>query len=320
MAAVFRSPSDFYLLAKWIIASSIYRGVMCWLSYFTWARNQVGESGAYLTQHDDTVCWVVAILALIVDAVQKRSAMVTLRNLLLTVFFLGAVQFNNRRLAWVAFALGLVLMYALFPPGRAKQRINRVALALAPLVLLYIAVGWGSQNLIFLPLRSLSSVSTQEDSSTLARNAENLGLISTVNYTSFFFGAGWGRPYAPVTMKYDISGFELWQYIPHNSILGVLAFSGVLGFAGFWLAVPTAVFLNARVARLAGDPKAKSVGIVGAVQLVVAATQLYGDMGIFFVKSMFAFAISYAIALRLPVVAGVWPTTRPTVPTGEKAA
>ena len=39
---------------------------------------------------------------------------------------------------------------------------------------------------------------------------------------------------------------ELWPYVPHNSILGLLAYTGILGFAGYWLAFPTAVFLNAR--------------------------------------------------------------------------
>ena len=69
-------------------------------------------------------------------------------------------------------------------------------------------------------------------------------------------------------------------YLPHSQVryfwfravairsaqqhLGLLAFTGVVGFAGFWLAIPTAIFLNARVARIAVDPTAKHVGIIGA--------------------------------------------------------
>jgi hypothetical protein len=206
----------------------------------------------------------------------------------------------------------MVVMYLLFPEGVAKRRINRVAKYVAPVVGLYVVVGWGRASPIFLPLRSLSSVSTTEDASTLARNAENLGLIATGNATGMFTGAGWGRPYIPVTLKYDISSFELWQYVPHNSILGVLAFTGALGFIGFWLALPTGVFLNARAARLGTDPKAKSAALIGAAQLVVCANQLYGDMGIFDLKPMYAIAISYALALRIPTIAGVWnaPTTK----------
>jgi hypothetical protein len=261
----------------------------------------------YLTSHDDTILWVVSILVLVVNTFDRRSTKVTVRNAALVLLFLGAVQFNSRRLAWVSLVMGLVVTYVLLLRGAAKRRINRIALFVAPLVLLYVAVGWGSQSTLFLPLRSLSTVSTQEDTSTLARNAENLGLIATANTSGYVFGTGWGWPYMALTLKYDISGaFELWPYVPHNSILGLLAFTGILGFAGFWLALPTAVFLNARMALLSPDTKAKSVAIVAAAQLIVCVNQLYGDMGIFFLKPMYAIAVAYAIALRLPPTAGVW--------------
>ncbi len=306
LAATFRTPADYGTLAKWFMAAAIYRGIGCWVSYFTWGASSVGEGGAYLTTHDDTIGWVVCVLILIVDAIDRRSSSTTFRNLLLIVFFLGAIQFNSRRLAWVSLAMGLLVTYFLFPRGRVKRRVNRLAMWLAPILALYVVIGWGQSNPIFLPLRSFATVSTQEDASTLARNAENLGLLATGNAFGFFLGTGWGRPYICLTHKYDISGFELWQYVPHNSILGLLAFTGVVGFAGFWLAIPTAMFLNARVARIGADPKAKNVAIIGAAQLVVCANQLYGDMGLFTFKSMYVIGISYAIALRLPRAAGLW--------------
>jgi hypothetical protein len=318
VANTFRTAGDFSILAKWLIAAASYRAFMCWLSYFTWARAKVGESGAFLTNHDDTILWVVSILILIVNAVDRRSAAITARNFALSLFFMGAIQFNSRRLAWVSLAMGLAVMYVLFPKGIAKQRINRALRLALPVVLIYVAVGWGRGERIFLPLRSLSSVTTKEDTSTLARNAENLGLILTGNSFGYFMGAGWGRPYIPVTLEYDIStAFELWPYVPHNSILGLLAFTGALGFAGFWIPFPTCVFFCARQARMAPDPKARSVAIIGAAQLAVCANQLYGDMGIFSMQAMYVIAVSYGIALRLPALYGVWgaPTQRlPTAP------
>jgi len=189
-------------------------------------------------------------------------------------------------------------------------------MVLVPLIVLYVVVGWGRQNPIFLPLRSFATVSTQEDGSTLARNAENLGLIATANTNGFAFGSGWGRPYIYLTMKYDISAsFELWQYVPHNSILGILAFTGLFGAAVFWTMIATAVFLNVRVAKLATDQLSRSVGVIGAAQVVVCLNQLYGDMGIFFFKPMYFLAISFAMAMRLPLVANVWGT--PAKPTAR---
>jgi hypothetical protein len=309
VAATHKTAADFRGLARWLLAAALYRALMCWISYFTWARAIVGESGAFLTTHDDTICWVVSVLVLVAEMIEKRATRTVLRNLFLIVFLMGAIQFNSRRIAWVSLAMGVAVLYFLIPYGKAKKRINRVGMILAPIVLLYVVVGWGRASPIFLPLRSLSTVSTQEDGSTLARNAENLGLIATAKYASFLTGTGWGRPYVFLTMKYDISGaFELWRYIPHNSILGLLAFTGVLGFIGFWTPLPTSVFLNARVARMAADPRLRTVGLVGAAQLIVACNQLYGDMGLFSLDAMYVMAVSYAIALRVPVTAGVWDT------------
>jgi hypothetical protein len=310
VAANFRTAADFAGLARWLIGAAGYRAFMCWLSYFTWGRTVIGDSGAFMTTHDDTISWVVSILILLVNAIDKRSTKVSLRNLAGIAFFVGALQWNSRRLAWVSLIMGLVTAYSLLPEGVALRRVKKVLRVVLPIVALYVVVGWGRQNIIFLPLRSLSTISTQEDASTLARNAENLGLIATANSGSYALGTGWGRPYIFLTMKYDISGaFELWRFVPHNSILGVLAFTGVLGAIGFWIPLATAVFLNARVARLASDPRARSVGIIGAAQMIVCCNQLYGDMGIFFTRPMYVVAVSYAIALRLPRVAGVWKTT-----------
>jgi hypothetical protein len=311
IAAACRTPAHFIHLAKWLVAAAVYRALMCWISYFTWAKGLIGQSGEFITSHADTITWVVSIMVLLVEMVDRRSVSVRLRNLLLILFFLGAIQFNSRRLAWVSLTMGLVMFYVLFPQGVAKRRINRVLVVLSPLILAYVVVGWGRPEKIFLPLASFSSVSTQEDSSTLARNAENLGLIFTGNSASRAFGTGWGRPYSYLTLKYDISGFELWRYVPHNSILGLLAFTGILGFAGFWLAVPTSVYFNARVARLAADTAARRVALIGVAQLIVCCNQLYGDMGIFEPAAMYVVAVSYAMALRLPTRTGLWGPAAP---------
>src|SRR5260370_2724455 len=80
VAATCRTVADFRALAHWLIAASIYRGMMCWLSYFTWGRDVVGTGGGYLTTHDDTVLWVVSLLALIVHTVHSYSAKPNLPN------------------------------------------------------------------------------------------------------------------------------------------------------------------------------------------------------------------------------------------------
>src|ERR1019366_6209862 len=152
VASTFRSAADFQGLGKWLLAAAFYRAIMCWISYLTWARSVVGGSGAYLTDHADTITWVVSILILIVNAIESRSTKVTTRNLVLILFLLGAIQWNSRRLAWVSLAMGLAITYVLFPAGAPKRRVNRAALFVLPVVVGYVVVGWGSQARIFLPL------------------------------------------------------------------------------------------------------------------------------------------------------------------------
>ena len=309
VAVTFRTVADFYGLARWLVAAAMYHAFMCWLSYFTWAQKLVGETGAYMTSHDDTVVWVVSILILIVNAVARRSPKVTVRNVAGILFLLGAIRSNSRRLAWVSLVMGLVVMYLLYPEGVAKRRITRVVRSRLRWSSFTCWSAGGAPIPFFSPCERYRAYPRARTRPPSPRNAENLGLITTANGAGIF-GTGLGVPYTFLTLKYDISGaFELWRYIPHNSILGLLAFTGVFGFAGFWLAVPTAIYLNSRMARLAADPHARTLGIIAVAQMIVCANQLYGDMGIFFVKPMYTIAISYAIALRLPRVTGVWGAT-----------
>ena len=308
VAQQFRAPSHYTLLAKSLVAAAVYRAIMLWYAYFAVVRpGTIVPFPEFVTSHDDSVLWVAAILVLCVDALDKRSIAVTARTGLLVVLFLGAILWNSRRLAWVSLGAASVTMLALIPRGRMRRRVGMVSLVVGPLLALYVIVGSGSSSRIFRPLQAISTVSTEEDASTKARNVENLGLIATANSAGPMIGTGWGEPFTSLSNKYSIAKyFELWQYVPHNSILGLLAFTGVFGFAGYWLPFPTAVFLNARVARLAKNAGARHCGVLGVALLVVCANQLYGDMGLFYLKPMYVMSVCFAMAIRLPAVAGVW--------------
>jgi hypothetical protein len=312
IAATCRTVAHFASLAKVLLAAAAYRAFMCWAFYLTEIRTlHIIPFPEYATSHDDTVLWVTALLILAAYALHTNSRKSLLGAAVFAAFLLGAVAWNARRLAWVSLSLGLLTGAALLQRGMARRRVRRIAIVAAPLIVLYVAVGTGRSERIFRPLQALSSVSTQEDASTKARNVENLGLIATA-HGDWITGTGWGHKYIALSDKYSISQyFDLWPYIPHNSILGLLAFMGTVGFAGYWLAFPTAMFLNARTARFGNVPAARIAGIIGATEMVVCAAQLYGDMGIFSIKTMYVLAGSYALALRLPPLAGAWQAPKP---------
>jgi hypothetical protein len=311
IAAAFRTPEHYILLYKVLLAAAAYRATMCWLFYLLYVHTQeITPTPEFITTHDDTVLWVVSMIFLSLRLFAAPRFTDRLKYFLLTLLLAGAVLLNQRRLAWVSLAMGLVVVLVLMPPGKQMRRIKRVAIGVVPILALYVFIGSGRTERIFKPVQSFATVTTQEDASTKARNVENLGLIATSNASGILLGTGWGHPYIEVSDKYTIARFfPLWQYIPHNSILGLLAYTGVLGFCGYWLAFPMAMFFNARIARLANTPLARELGLISAAQLVVCANQFYGDMGIYFVRPIYMLSLSYALALRFPILVGVWSTS-----------
>jgi hypothetical protein len=309
VASAFRTAEHYTMLAKMIIASAMYRAVMCWIFYVGWVRNMlIMPWPEYLTSHDDSVLWVVALLILFMFVLETKKKALKWRAFAAMFFIIMAMQFNQRRLAWVSLAMGLMLAFYILRTGPVKRTVNKIVRVAVPVVVLYVAVGWGRSERVFKPLRAFATVSTQEDASTKARNVENLGLIATVASSNWLTGTGYGHGYIELSNKYSIAQyFELWRYIPHNSILGMLAYTGIFGVSGYWICFPTGMFLNARVARLAPRPEDRALGLVGAAQMIVCANQMYGDMGLFSMRSVYIMAGSYAIAMRMPVTAGVWP-------------
>jgi hypothetical protein len=327
IAANFRTPEHWVLFAKMLLAAAVYRATMCWGYYIFYIHpGLVYPVPEFLTSHDDTVLWVSCILLVLLAMIEPVGRPRRGRLWFLLFLMMGAVLWNQRRIAYVSLGIGGALLLGLLPAGKAKRRAMRAVYAMAPVVLIYAAVGWGRSEKIFKPLQSISTVTTSEDTSTKARNVENLGLIATSNANNMFMGTGWGHKYVEVSSKYSIAlYFPLWQYIPHNSILGLLAFTGILGFAGYWMVFPTAMFLAARMARLSQSTLPRQIGALGAANLMVCANQFYGDMGIYYAKGVYMLSVSYAIALRLPIMAGAWPAPRgfrgradslPAVPAG----
>jgi hypothetical protein len=301
----------FYGLAKWVLAAALYRAVMCIIFYFNFVRNSLTEVPQWMTTHADTVLWVTAMAMLIVNFLQERTTWAKIGAFVFFPVLLAAVQFNNRRLAYVSFAVSLMALYLLMPASAAKRKLKRIGLAFVPVIGIYVAVGWGRPEKIFKPLASLHSVSSKPDSSTLARNVENLGLIATASYSPIT-GTGWGHKYVEISDKYSIAAaMELWQYVPHNSILGLFGYTGFLGLIGYWLMFPTTIFLHARLARLAKVPLHKSIGLVGVMGTIICINQMFGDMGIFAGPNMYMLSMLWAAALRVPIEAGVWPNVQP---------
>jgi hypothetical protein len=216
---------------------------------------------------------------------------------------LAAIQFNNRRLAWVSLAGSLVALYFIYPPNEVRDRINKHLKRASPFLLAYliagkVAVDSGANIAIFKPVASVFSSSDPNNPSTKSRLAENMGLLITF-MPEMYLGTGFGHEYIEVDSTLAATDFLQYRYVPHNSTLGFLAFAGLLGFLGIWAPFPLSVLLNARAYRDARDPVTRTVASLSMAEAVIFMSQAYGDMGLFIGGPLFTVSVAWAAAARL---------------------
>jgi hypothetical protein len=296
-----RTPNDLESLGKVVFAAGVWRSLVAVVYYFFVVRKMTNwaEVPAYMTIHDDTTLFVTTLALVGANVLHRPSRRSIVVAALVVPLVLLAIQVNNRRLAWVTLLFVIAVCYAMMRPSKARRRVNRWLLIVAPLIALYVAVGWGRSERIFKPLKSLATTVDKKDSSSASRDAENDGLVVTFGQ-GYLTGTGWGHKYVEVDNTFRLDGvFDQWAYVPHNSLLGLVAFMGVLGFMGAWFPMAASVFLNGRAYRAAKTPLEQTAAMVGVAEVVVYANQMYGDMGFGSQTSLVLVVSAFAGAARL---------------------
>lgn len=303
---VLRWPSDFVTLGKLVVAAAVVKAVQA--SWVRWGLGFSKEQLPTATSHADSMLFVTAFVMLIAVFLERRSRRSLQACLLVLPALAAGIVANNRRLAWVEIALVLTTIYLLAPRSRVKRAVTAGALVMAPLVALYVAVGWNASSPLFGPVAKLRSiVEPHYDLSAQARDIENYNLIRNLQAHPLL-GLGFGHEYQQFVENVDISGvFPQWRFIPHNSVLGLLAFGGLVGFTLLWAFLTVALHLAGRAYRRSGDPtlRAAALTVIGAV--FVYLLQCYGDMGLVGWQSVFLVAPAVAVAGKLAAASGAWP-------------
>jgi hypothetical protein len=124
-------------------------------------------------------------------------------------------------------------------------------------------------------------------------------------------GSGWGHEYVEEVRAFDISSiFPQYRYLPHNSLLGMVAFSGMIGFALVWQLVAVAVFMHALVSYGSRDLVLRGAAQSCLVAMMTVIVQYWGDVGFNHLGVNVMMGITLGLAGRLPVLAGQWPLQR----------
>jgi hypothetical protein len=305
----FRRAGDVAALGKLVVAAACLKAVLAIYIRATVPPPPGEPVLLCATSHADSMLFGVAFCAVVALVIHRPPGRRLGREAAVLPLLLAGMVANGRRLAWVELALGILAVVVLTPWSPGKRASARAAIAASPLLLMYVAAGWSSGSALFAPVHTLRSViDSKADPSTLWRDLENYDLFYTLRHHPLL-GTGYGHGYTEVVWLPDVSSaYALYRFLPHNSILGLWAFGGFVGFTGLWTVLVVGLFLAARAYRHAVTIDDRTVALTAVSVLVVYLVYCYGDLGLGTWTSVFLVAPALAIASRLAVITGAWPS------------
>jgi hypothetical protein len=313
-----RGPRDYRIAGKVIVAAACIKAFMAVWIRLTLPSAYPNPYGGmtemeYATNHGDSLLFACAI-AVLVGPLLYRPRARQLRWVLLALPLIVAGLFaNDRRIAWVQVALGILVLIGMNLRRVVTPRLVSVAVWMSPVLLAYVLAGWSLPSRVFAPVHFVRSlvVDTRTDGSldrsTLYRDAENYNLVYTFR-SNPVIGSGFGHPFAQTAALDDISrSFKEFAYLPHNSMLGLWAFTGAVGFTAILTPLVIALFLAARAHAFANEPvhaiaATASIACIGAYVL-----HLWGDIGFTEPHTIFLVGLAMAIAGQIATDTGAWP-------------
>lgn len=210
------------------------------------------------------------------SSAKRFGLMLILPSVLIT--YLG----NQRRAAFIALALALILMaIILFRDNRKLFWLLLPAAALISVV--YLAVFWNSSGALGLPARAIKSTlfesqaSARDQSSNYYRFLENINTSFTIHQKPFT-GVGFGQKFYVIVSMADISIFEWWQYFSHNSIIWIWLKMGVGGFIAMLYLVGSAIMLGTSETLRMPYNEIRAIALTGTLYLVMHFTFAYVDI------------------------------------------
>ncbi len=223
--------------------------------------------------HMNTIFVLILALWLYKGSLIKRLALPIMMPAI--VFTYIATQ---RRAAFLTLAIALAMMFVILLIEN-RQLFWFVVPPLAVIGILYIGVFWNASGALGLPVQAVKAVlvpsqaSAKDLSSDLYRVLENINTSFTI-HASPLTGVGFGQKFYMIVALPDISFFEFWEYITHNSILWIWMKAGVGGFFSMLFLIGSAIMVGGQV--LLRMPGGDLSAIALTMVLYVVMHFLYG--------------------------------------------
>ncbi len=262
-----------------LLAASLKALTGLWVALTVTAKSEKTPMD-FVTTHGDSVTYTMVFGVIIAAWVAKVDRKQRAWHGVAMFCTLVGLYTNQRRIAFVAMAFALAIMYFDAIPERRSAINKTVSRFLIPVVVyLAIASSGISRSAIFRPGASLRSVVIQDDRSSSTRDVENFNLYYTYK-TNPLIGIGFGHEYIELS-KGDYIGdvFPQYKYLPHNSLLGLFAYGGLLTAAGYYVLFPASLYLGLRATKRRYTPERWALSMWGASGIAALLIQGFGDVG-----------------------------------------
>ncbi len=306
--AAFPGPPGHGALARTVVLAACVKALVAVYVRATVLPLPPASELPYATVHADSMLFAAVFCMFLIQLWERPNRHSLLWALLVLPILVAGMIANNRRLVWVEVAVALIVMFALTPRTRAKRKVTRTLLALVPVFALYIGIGWTATSSVFKPVQVMRSVvDSTSDKSTEWRDWENYNLFFTLRQNPLL-GTGYGHPYVEKVRLPDISqAYALYRHIPHNSILGLWAYCGFVGFTGLWTLIVVGIFFAVRAYRGARNADDRIAALSAFSAILVYVVHCYGDMGLGTWTSVFLVGAALTVGPKLAVANGAWP-------------
>lgn len=246
---------------------------------------------ATLTNHEDPV-FITTLVILLLSLVMfeaKDSQRNALLWILLPLF--GGFVTAQRRAAYAALAISLVVFVVLLPKEE-RWKLVRVMFPFALAGAVYCAALWNSDSRLASPVRLVKSGLADEKEemgdryySNLYRKFENYDLAFT-HRRAAMLGIGFGKKYdVPIPLS-PMPMFPLRPYIGHNQILWFIVKTGAVGFFCLFLFFNSFVFRAAATLYRLKDPYLKAVIAMAVVAVFNQIVVSYYDLQLTYYRNM----------------------------------
>lgn len=311
----YRHPADFRPLAIGVVAAAHIKALLAAWVQLVVAPTLTGGKLATATNHGDSVLFAMAVLIMVVPALEKPNRHTVVRGLLLLILPAWGIVLNDRRLAWAMLAMSMFAIFFISPWRPWKRTLVRWLLIGAPFVAAYGWVGWNhSSSGLFAPVAKIKSMIDSKNPSTYWRDVETWNIAMSIQ-RSPITGVGLGGEYVEHMFNDDISSiYPDYRAWPHNTILGLLLLTGVPGFFAIWLLYPFVVFLAVRSYHRASTAEERSAALLCVAAIICCSAQAWGDTGAHFKQYNLALGAALALAGKLAVSTGAWRNPKATQP------